>query len=527
MKREKNFYLVLFISITIVATIGLQVFWNIKNYNQNKTRLIAEVQTALDKSIEYYYVDYLKDNFVAFVKNDKKVNSEQFFESVDLKSALKNIPQQKKKNKKKIIDSKVDTTSTFVSVEIKSDSKTIKKSSDSIKMQIENEIISSETSLRSPKVSFKEIEPTSIKAISVFKGKKDTDSIMAIKNLANKIVISMFQDTIEFKALSNALEKELNRKNILIDYQLQHYKGDTLYNTFQTNKNGSLSLKSISKSAYLPKKEEIAILFSNPITLVLKRSLSEILLSLVLSLSIITCLLYLLKTINKQKKIDEIKNDLISNITHEFKTPITTIGTAIEGIKSFNTEKDIEKTNRYLEISGNQLKKLEEMVERLLETATLETNQLSIKKEKANLLLLLQNCIEKHQLNFQEKNIVLETKTTDFFANVDSFHLENAFSNIIDNAVKYGGNEIKITLNCDKFQNTVLIEDNGFGIDKIHEEKIFDKFYRIPKGNIHNVKGFGIGLYYSKKIIEKHGGSLELLSNSNPTLFKITLPNEY
>ena len=164
--------MILFISTTIVATIGLQVFWNIKNYNQNKTRLIAEVQTALDKSIEYYYVDYLKDNFVAFVNNDKKINSEQFIESVDLKSALKNIPQQKKKNKKKIIESKVDTTSNFLSVEIKSDSKTIKKSSDSIKKQIENEIISSETSLSSPKVSFKEIEPTSIKAISVFKGKK-------------------------------------------------------------------------------------------------------------------------------------------------------------------------------------------------------------------------------------------------------------------------------------------------------------------------------------------------------------------
>ena len=513
MKRKKNFYLVLFISITIFATIGLQVFWNIKNYNQNKTRLIAEVQTALDKSIEYYYVDYLKDNFVAFVNDDKQVNSDQFFESVEMESAFKNIPQWKGKNKKKVISPKVDTTSTLVSVEIKSDSKTSKKSS--------------ETSLSTPKVSLKEIEPTSIKAISVFKGKKDTDSIMALKNLANKIVISMIQDTIEFKALSTALEKELKRKNILVDYQLQHYKCDTLYNTFQTNKKGSLSLKSISKSAYLPKKEEIAILFSNPIALVLKRSLSEILLSLVLSLSIITCLLYLLKTINKQKKIDEIKNDLISNITHEFKTPITTIGTAIEGIKSFNTEKDIEKTNRYLEISGNQLKKLEEMVERLLETATLETNQLTLKKEKTNLFVVLQNCIEKHQLNSQEKNIVLETKTSETYANVDSFHLENAFSNIIDNAVKYGGNEIKISLNCDKIQNIILIEDNGLGIDKIHKEKIFEKFFRIPKGNIHNVKGFGIGLYYSKKIIEKHGGSLELVSNSNPTLFKITLPNEY
>ena len=167
------------------------------------------------------------------------------------------------------------------------------------------------------------------------------------------------------------------------------------------------------------------------------------------------------------------------------------------------------------------------MVERLLETASLETDHLTLKKEQTDLLTVLTNCIEKHQLNFPDKTITLATKSTELFMPIDVFHIENALSNIIDNAVKYGGTQIKIGLTADKNTSCILVEDNGIGIDKSHKEKIFEKFYRIPKGNIHNVKGFGIGLYYSKKIIEKHGGSIELISNAAPTLFKINLPNDY
>ena len=529
MKRKNYAYLILFITLTIVATIGLQVYWNIKNYEENKARLITEVQSALDNSIEYYYVEYLKDNIVAFVNNDNSMDSDQFFKSVEKDAALKESPFWKAKNKKKrsVLKSDSVKTATIVNIKINSDGKASPEALDSIQKQLENDLVVDNATDKDAKVTLNTIKPSSVKTISVFKGQKDADSVMALKNLANKIVLSMMQDTIEFKALSTAFEKELKRKNIAIDYKLQHLKCDTLYNSYQPTKNIPLTLSSVSKSAYLPKKEAIKILFSNPIVLVLQRSQTEILLSFLLSVSIISCLLYLLRTINKQKKIDEIKNDLISNITHEFKTPITTIGSALEGIKNFNAENDVEKTNRYLAISGNQLKKLEVMVERLLETASLETDQLTLKKEQTDLLSVLTNCIEKHQLNFPDKTITLETKSTELFMPIDVFHIENALSNIIDNAVKYGGTQIKVGLTTHKNNIHILVEDNGIGMDKSHKEKIFEKFYRIPKGNIHNVKGFGIGLYYSKKIIEKHGGSIELISNASPTLFKITLPNDY
>lgn len=334
----------------------------------------------------------------------------------------------------------------------------------------------------------------------------------------------MVKDSIEFNKLSKALDKELLRKNIDIQYNLQHFKADTIFRQFPKDSIPKLPLSAISGTTYLPKDQKLQITFSDPTQLILKRSFTEIILSLLLSLSVIFCLLYLLKTINKQKKIDEIKNDLISNITHEFKTPITTISTAIEGIKNFNAVDDKEKTNRYLNISTEQLKKLEIMVEKLLETASLNTDKLNFNKEEINAVDFIKANIEKHKMN-SEKEIHFNSDQPIINLNVDVFHFENVISNLIDNAIKYGGTTITIAIIQTLKQIEITVEDNGTGIEKTQREKIFEQFYRIPKGNIHDVKGFGIGLFYAKKIIEKHNGTLELLPNKTKTIFKITLTN--
>jgi len=535
MKRKNHVYIILFITLTIIATIGLQVYWNIKNYGENKTRLINEVQIALDNSVEYYYAQDVKNDFVAFVNNNKSVKSEDFINSLGNDSLFKKqFPKVKAETVKKTDRIK---TATFLQYKITTNDSTGNRGKkglmEPIQKQIESfdneDTISPNTTLRitAPKMTMINPKSQNKLALTVFRGKKAVDSIANIKDLANKIVISMTRDSIDFKKLDAHLKKELERKKINISYAFQQYKSGTLFDKFMPFKKAVLPLKTVSKSTYLPDGQQLELKFSNPMLIILKRSMTEIILSLLLSVSIICCLLYLLRTINKQKKIDEIKNDLISNITHEFKTPITTISTAIEGIRNFNAGNDPEKTDRYLTISGNQLQKLETMVERLLETASLETDELTIKKEKVDLIPVLKNCIEKQKINYPEKTIQLETTDNESIAEVDIFHIENAISNLIDNAVKYGGDKIKVALVTDKKTIGIFVEDNGSGIDKSLRDKIFEKFYRVPKGNIHDVKGFGIGLYYSKKIIEKHGGSVELVSNAEPTLFKITIPHEY
>ena len=510
--KSKNYkYILIFISITVLATIALQVFWNIKNYRENKVQLIKEVQTAFDNSIEYYYVEDSKNDFVAIVGNDSLVSEDDFFENLKLDTVFNKKPKKDSLKQKKVNNA--------VTVELES----IQYNEEPEEKIVRNDAQEfSKKELQQQKVSPK--NPKDISSITILKGKKASDSISKIKNLVNKIIISMVRDSIEFKKLGKALDKELLRKNIDVQYSLQHFKADTIFQQFPKDSISKLSLSAISGTTYLPKNQKLQISFSDPTQLILKRSFTEILLSLLLSLSVIFCLLYLLKTIQKQKKIDEIKNDLISNITHEFKTPITTISTAIEGIKNFNTVDDKEKTNRYLDISTQQLKKLEIMVEKLLETASLNTDKLNLNKEEINGVEFIKANIEKHQMN-SEKEIHFNSNESIINLKIDVFHFENVISNLIDNAIKYGGTTITVAINQTQKNIEITVEDNGIGIEKTQREKIFEQFYRIPKGNIHDVKGFGIGLFYAKKIIEKHGGTLELIPNSAKTIFKITLTN--
>ena len=264
--------------------------------------------------------------------------------------------------------------------------------------------------------------------------------------------------------------------------------------------------------------------FSNSIKEILKRILTGILLSILLVLVVISCLFYLLKIIKHQKQVAEVKNDFISNITHEFKTPISTIGVALESIKNFDVLSDEEKTKSYIDMSNMQLTKINVMVEKLLETASLDSENLQLKKESFIINDFIQNLVNKHKLELKDKTLIFNNSVREVNANIDAFHLENAINNIIDNAIKYGGDQIKVVLNSNTIGFTITVSDNGTELIKENKDKIFEKFYRVPKGNTHDVKGFGIGLYYAKKIIEKHDGAIHLDFENQWTSFKITIP---
>jgi two-component system phosphate regulon sensor histidine kinase PhoR len=286
-----------------------------------------------------------------------------------------------------------------------------------------------------------------------------------------------------------------------------------------------LSLFSNSKSTFLRPDQNLRAYYEDPTIQALKKSSTGILLSLLLSLSVIFCLIYLLKIISTQKELAEIKNDLINNITHEFKTPIATISTAIEAIESFNVTDNKEKTKQYAAISAFQLKKLHVMVEKLLETATLDSESLLLQKEPTNIVDLIAKIAKKFEL-LTKKEIKFTTNIDSKILKIDLFHFENAVSNLVDNAIKYGGDIIEININPVLNVTEISVADNGKGIDKSQQERIFDKFYRVPKGNTHDVKGFGIGLYYAQKIIEKHNGSINISSSFDNTIFKLQIPNE-
>ena len=164
------------------------------------------------------------------------------------------------------------------------------------------------------------------------------------------------------------------------------------------------------------------------------------------------------------------------------------------------------------------------MVEKLLETATLDSDNLELYTEQCNINNLLNTLVEKHQLQTQDKTIKIENPSETIIAFVDVFHFDNAINNLLDNAIKYGGDKIELTLSKGYNAIEITVSDNGTDLLKEEKDNIFEKFYRVSKGNQHDVKGYGIGLYYAKQIIEKHNGSIALEMNSNATTFKIAIP---
>jgi len=522
--KNKNRFIIYFIITTIVTTIAIQVYWNIKNYEVNKQQLTNEVQIAFDNGVEIYYTDLAKTDVFTLINNSKKNDTVEVYKNFVLKNTSKRISIKSDSSPKITVSDSlnlVGVNSALNKAFLLSDS--LKKVLPNLNFPLAIDTIKfrSEFTVNDSVLRLKRNKNSKITGISIV---KDTLQQKDIKDLTNKIIISFIKDSIEFNKLYPILNTEFNRKGIKMNFALAHYSdNDSLIGSFNNINDPDYKLFTFSKPTYLPRNEQLKILFPNLSLLTLKKGLTGILLSFLLSASIIACLLYLLKIINKQKELAEIKNDLISNITHEFKTPIATVSTALEGIEKFNQENDQEKTKKYLGISNQQLKKLHLMVEKLLETSTLDSDKLLLNKETIDIVEILKNLTEKHQMIAPERYILFKSNIETHPVEIDPFHFENAISNLIDNAIKYGGDTIEINLNSVLDAVEITVADDGGAIEKGHREKIFDKFYRIPTGNQHDVKGFGIGLYYTKKIIEKHNGSIHLIPDTKYTIFKIQL----
>ena len=524
MNTKKYQLIFYFITATIVATIAVQFFWNYKNYEENKVRVANEIQLSLDNAIEEYYAKLAKTDYTTILNLNNSSKDTTIRNLPKFDTLFKNSIGFKKFKKGIKKDSgKIKTSFEVTSISFKSDGGSFEKEKDSIVKYLKE--INKPIDDISPE-NIKEIRVQKSDSFQFFSGKKVADSLKLIKSL-QPIFISFSTNEIDYKQLDSLLKNQLALKKNPIEFTFNHYKNDTI---FYSSKDSILKTpfeKSVySKSTFLKDNEDFELRYNNIDFEALKRSTSGIFLSLVLSLLIISCLFYLVKIIKQQKELANIKNDLISNITHEFKTPIATISTAIEAIENFNVLDDKEKTKKYLSMSSIQLKKLHQMVEKLLETATLDSEQLYLKKEPIDTVELIKKIVAKHQLLCASKEISFQSNSETILMNVDGFHFENVISNLIDNAVKYGGNSIEIELNTDKKDTEISISDNGEGVEKAHQEKIFEQFYRVPKGNTHDVKGFGIGLYYCKKIIEKHQGTIGVNSTKNQTIFKIQLPND-
>lgn len=354
-------------------------------------------------------------------------------------------------------------------------------------------------------------------------------------------------DTIIPFLLETVLKREFYQQNIEQDFQYgiyDCYRDSTIYgnyirfvddSTFITDPknekaklNPALQLKLNSDAhyftVYFPEIKNVTIAdFPNAVT--------PWYYLFAIILFVLVFFAFAVSVILKQKKLSEIKNDFINNMTHELKTPIATIRISSETLLNLDQSKDeSERLQRYAGIIYKENKRLEQQVERVLNIAKLDRDEIKLKLETFCIHEIIEEAKDNFQLNQLEEQggeITLDLQAKDHLVKADLVHVTNVINNLLDNAVKYCDKIPKITIATRNVKNRILVsvKDNGKGISRENLKYIFDKFYRVPTGNVHDVKGFGLGLYYVKTIVDELGGLVSVKSSvGKGTEFIISLP---
>ena len=255
-------------------------------------------------------------------------------------------------------------------------------------------------------------------------------------------------------------------------------------------------------------------------TLVLRQMSGILTTSFVILIVLAFSFWFLIRTILKQKTLEEMKSDFTNNITHELKTPIAVAYAANDALLNFNQAEEKAQRDKYLRICQEQLQRLSGLVEQILSMSMERRRTFRLHPEEFAIRDILETLIEQHKLKAESSvHISVDIEPEDLSVLADRTHFSNIISNLIDNAIKYSHGEAEVTIHCRKMavegqneQTEISVSDHGIGIAPEKQKHIFDKFYRVPTGNLHDVKGYGLGLFYVKTMIEKHGGSVSVKS---------------
>ena len=367
----------------------------------------------------------------------------------------------------------------------------------------------------------------SVERINIFDQAKYRSAFL---DYSSTIPIHRRVSSIELKTL---LEAELRTKNISTEFEFGIYNNGLATKIKSNSYIESQSGPSYKTPIFVNDKGEspyaLVVSFPERDRYVFSSIISVAGLSILLTLFVLIVSTTAIYQIIYQKKISEIKSDFINNMSHEFKTPIATINLALDAIKNPKTIDKASKVKDYIKVIKEENNRMLSQVEDILLISQLEKGILPIKMESVNIDEIIKNSIYHVKLILQNKKGKIDVDYKAYESNIigNFDHLTNVFVNILDNALKYSENIPIIKIGTKIIDNyfQINIEDNGIGMDKLTKRLIFDKFYRKETGNIHDVKGHGLGLSYVKKIIELHKGKIELISKiKDGTKFIIKLP---
>ncbi|MEA3505643.1 MAG: HAMP domain-containing sensor histidine kinase [Bacteroidota bacterium] len=343
------------------------------------------------------------------------------------------------------------------------------------------------------------------------------------------------EEKVSKSVLDSLITKELHQKGIDTKFEFGIYS--TSQKKFVLQKTGEYRNQlaehgftfSLYPSEMFMNPEYLIIYFPQEKKFLVTKLAGMISVSLILVILVFLSFIFIIKTLIDQKRLSEMKNDFINNMTHEFKTPISTVSLACEALSDKDIKKSEELYSSYISMISEENKRLGSLAEKILQTAIIDKGDLELYQDLVDINVIIEEAISINKMQVEIKDGVIERDINagNSFVIGDHDHLLNVFNNLLDNANKYSPKKPRIIISTENTQNEIVIsvKDNGIGVSKANQKKIFDKLYRVHTGDVHDVKGFGLGLSYVQFIIEKLNGRIQLESELNKgSVFKIFLP---
>ncbi|MAY83621.1 MAG: two-component sensor histidine kinase [Flavobacteriales bacterium] len=354
-----------------------------------------------------------------------------------------------------------------------------------------------------------------------------------VKQITSNYYLASTNDTLHPYVLERLLSEEFENRNLATEFEYVVYdcftdsivfgnsvdiEAEAKSLVYRTSNRDQWNRTSHYFGVYFPDKE-----------LYLARDMNIWIVSSVFLLLVVIFFSYTIWVILRQKKLSEVRTDFINNMTHELKTPISTISLSTEALNNPAIAKDPDRLKNYTKIIKEETERLKGQVDKVLQMATLDKRRVELQKEKVNLHSIIEKTVSGFELilDANEAEIELSLKATKPYILGDEMHLTNILFNLIDNAIKYSDKKPQITVSTEDHKNGIYlrVKDNGIGMSREQQRHVFEKFYRVPTGDQHDVKGFGIGLNYVLKMVKQHNGRIQLRSEPKAgSTFKIFLP---
>jgi two-component system, OmpR family, phosphate regulon sensor histidine kinase PhoR len=519
--KRRQYFILVVISISILTLLGLEFYWvreaviqEVKDFDEKTNTVLERValrhekveefrkyQTLLNQNFEGKYQDMLKQEFQ---------NLLAIKEQVEIRDTI--IQSGNTDENYLIITGRTIDTITGIQVEHRVLAKNVKEFHE----------------LLSPESSIPTIDST--KAIVQW-GNKEAQDLFRKSHYINELMVQAFREDLFLKSaeridlflLDSILKEELKEGELpvhysfnVVDTQGNPVKKKIELATYQDDLSHEHYTIQLFPADLFHDPLEMRIYFPNRKQFVWKEIWLITLVAVLVVILMIVSFYVMYNTLISQRNLSEMKSDFISNMTHEFKTPISTISLACEAMKDKDMSANLDPDNPFVNMIQEENKRLESLVENILQSAVLEKGELKLHFQLFDMNTMVHNILKKVNMRIEsvDGKLINELSLGSALVIGDKIHLTNVVNNLLDNALKYCDKTPEIRVRSYIKDNWVCIEiqDNGIGIRKEHLSRIFDKLYRVPTGNVHNVKGFGLGLSYVKSIIDLHEGEVKVES---------------